>query len=528
MVHTNEGSRILLYDTTCRDGTQGEGISLSVDDKLKITSLLDELGVHYVEGGWPGSNPKDAEYFDRVRELQLNHTLIAAFGSTCRVGSTPGNDANVQALLRAETPVVTVVGKSSTLHVAEVLRTTPEENLRMIQESLAYLKSQGREVIYDAEHLFDGYKLDSQYAMDTLRAAVEAGADTVVLCDTNGGSLPWEIESITTDIRSHFPEVSLGIHAHNDGGAASANSLAAVRAGATQVQGTVNGYGERCGNADLCTLIPTLELKMGMHALLPGRLPRLTHLARTVAAITNQHPFRQAPYVGKSAFTHKAGMHVAAMRRAAESYQHLDPALVGNRSRVVVSELSGRGNLQTKIEELGIADLQQDDLPEVVQKVKELEHEGFSFEGAEASVEMLLHRARADYHPPFEMLDFMVVAEKRKGQGVFAQATIKVRVGEEVFHSAADGNGPVNALDRALRKALMPVYPHLGVFDLADYKVHILNGEHGTGATTRVFVDMQNETARWTTVGASTNIIEASWIALADAVEYGLSKYHAE
>jgi 2-isopropylmalate synthase len=525
---TNEASRILLYDTTCRDGTQGEGISLSVDDKLKITRLLDELGVHYVEGGWPGSNPKDVEYFDRVRTLPLNHTRIAAFGSTCRVGSAPADDANILALLRAETPVVTVVGKSSTLHVGEVLRTTPQENLRMIQQSLTYLKSQGREVIYDAEHFFDGYKADPQYAVDTRRAAVDGGADTVVLCDTNGGSMPWEIESVAQDVHLLLPEVSLGIHAHNDGGMAAANSLAAVRAGVIQVQGTVNGYGERCGNADLCTLVATLELKMGLQALLPGCLPRLTHVARSVAAITNQSLGRHAPYVGKSAFTHKAGMHVAAMRRTAESYQHLDPALVGNRSRVVVSELSGRGNLQTKVEELGIADLGPDDLPEVVQKVKELEHQGFSFEGAEASVEMLLHRSRPDYRPPFEMLDFMVVAEKRNGQASFAEATIKVRVGEDVFHSAADGNGPVNALDRALRKALIPVYPDLDVFDMADYKVHILNGDCGTGATTRVFVDMQNETARWTTVGASPNIIEASCIALADAVEYGLSTYHAK
>jgi 2-isopropylmalate synthase len=514
---------VLIYDTTCRDGTQGEGISLSLDDKLKITQLLDEAGVPYVEGGWPGSNPKDAEYFQRVRQLKLSNARIAAFGSTCRVGSQPEDDANIQALLSAETPVVTVVGKSSALHVQDVLRTTPEENVRMIRESLTYLKAQGREVIYDAEHFFDGYKVDPDYALRTLAAAAAAGADTLVLCDTNGGSMPWEVESITGEVRSLYPGMSLGIHAHNDGGLALANSLAAVRAGADHVQGTVNGYGERCGNADLCALIPNLCLKMGMEVLPPGQLGRLTQLARTVAAITNQPLRRQAPYVGKSAFTHKAGMHVSAMRRNPESYQHLDPALVGNRSRVVVSELSGRGNLQSKVEEIGIKDLEEGDVPGVVQRVKELEHQGFSFEGADASVEMLLQRARGDYSPPFEMLDFMVVVEHRKGQGVFAQAMIKVRVGGEIFHSAADGNGPVNALDRALRKALMPVYPHLTGFDLADYKVHILNGERGTKATTRVLVDMQNETHRWTTVGASANIIEASWMALADAVEYGLA-----
>ncbi|MDH4208743.1 MAG: citramalate synthase [Anaerolineae bacterium] len=523
-----EGPHIQLYDTTCRDGTQGEGISLSVEDKLKITILLDELGVRYVEGGWPGSNPKDAEYFARAQKLPFRHARLAAFGCTSRVGSTPEEDTNIQALLGAGTPVVTVVGKSSTLQVREVLRAALEENLDIIRASLAYLKGHGREVIYDAEHFFDGYKSDASYALSTLRAALEGGADTLVLCDTNGGSMPWEVEAISREIHSQFPEVPLGIHTHNDGGLAVANTLAAVRAGVTQVQGTLNGYGERCGNADLCALVSNLQLKMGAMVLPDGRLPTLTRLAGTVAGIVNQPLDHQAPYVGRSAFTHKAGMHVAAIRRNSESYQHLDPALVGNRSRVVVSELSGRGNLQSKVEELGINDMDQDRLPEVVGKVKELEHRGFSFEGAEASVETLLQRARANYRPPFEMLDFMVVVEHRKGQGVFAQATIKLRVNDEIFHSAAEGNGPVNALDRALRKALLPVYPELAAFDLADYKVHILNGEHGTGATTRVLVDMQNESHRWTTVGASPNIIEASWIALADAVEYGLANGRIE
>jgi 2-isopropylmalate synthase len=523
-VSRNERPQVLLYDTTCRDGTQGEGISLSVDDKLKITALLDELGVGYVEGGWPGSNPKDAEYFERVKRQQLRHARIAAFGCTCRVGSTPEEDSNIQALLSAETLAVTVVGKSSALHAREVLRAELEENLGMIRRSLACLKNQGREVIYDAEHFFDGYKTDARYTMSTLRAALDGGADTLVLCDTNGGSMPWEVEAISREIRSAFPKTTLGIHAHDDGGLAVANTLAAVRAGITQVQGTVNGYGERCGNADLCALVPNLQLKMGTTVLPDDRLPTLTRLAGAVAAIANQPLDQHAPYVGRSAFTHKAGMHVAAMRRNSHSYQHLDPALVGNRSRVVISELSGRGNLQSKVEELGIDDMDQGQLPEVVRRVKELEHRGFSFEGAEASVETLLQRARANYRPPFEMLDFMVVVEHRKGQGVFAQATIKLRVGDETFHSAAEGNGPVNALDRALRKALLPVYPELSAFDLADYKVRILNGEHGTGATTRVLVDMQNEPHHWTTVGASPNIIEATWIALADAVEYGLAK----
>jgi len=514
---------VTLYDTTLRDGTQGEGISLSVEDKLKITCLLDGLGVHYVEGGWPGSNPKDAEYFRRVRELNLEHTRIAAFGSTCRVGVKPEDDANIQALLAAETPVVTIVGKSWMLHVHDVLRTTPEENLRLIRESLACLKAHGREVIHDAEHFFDGHKADPEYAMATLQAAVEGGADTIVLCDTNGGSMPWEIASTVEEVRTTFPDVHLGIHAHDDGGLSVANSLAAIRAGATHVQGTVNGYGERCGNANLCTLIPNLEVKMGITALPAGRLPHLTRVARTVAAIANQPLHRQTAYVGRSAFAHKGGIHVSAMRRNVRSYQHMDPALVGNQLRILVSELSGRGNLLSKAEELGIPHEEIENLPGVLREIKHLEHQGFTFEGAEASVELLLRRARPGYHPPFEMLDFMVVVEHREGRGIFAEATIKVRADDQVFHTVAEGNGPVNALDTALRKALTPVYPHLARFNLADYKVHILDGDHGTAATTRVLIDMQNEMHRWSTVGASANIIEASWIALADAVEYGLT-----
>jgi 2-isopropylmalate synthase len=514
---------VALYDTTLRDGTQGEGISLSVEDKLKITHLLDRLGIDYVEGGWPGSNPKDAEYFRQVRELDLEHAQVAAFGSTCRVGSQPQEDANIQALLEAETPVVTVVGKSWTLHVRDVLRTTPKENLRIIQESLAYLTAHSREVIYDAEHFFDGHKADPGYAVATAQAAVEGGADALVLCDTNGGSMPWEIEAVVQEIQSTFPDILLGIHAHNDNGLAVANSLAAVRAGATHVQGTINGYGERCGNANLCTLIPNLELKMGLVALPPGQLAHLTRVARAVASTANQSLCRQAAYVGRSAFAHKGGIHVAAMRRNLESYQHIDPALVGNKPRVLVSELSGRGNLLSKAEETGIELQETEDLPGVLQTIKHLEHQGFTFEGAEASVELLLHRSQPGYCPPFEMLDFMVVVEHRERRGIFAEATIKIRAGDHVFHTAAEGNGPVNALDAALRKALTPVYPHLTHVNLADYKVHILDGDHGTAATTRVLIDMQNETHRWTTVGASANIIEASWIALADAVEYGLT-----
>jgi 2-isopropylmalate synthase len=520
-------TRLQLYDTTLRDGTQAEGISLSVEDKVKITRLLDDLGIDYIEGGWPGSNPKDAAYFERVRELELQHARITAFGSTCRVGSQPANDANIQAMVAADTPTIALVGKSWTLHVTEVLRTTPEENLRIIRESASYLKACDREVIYDAEHFFDGYKADPVYAVATLNAAMEGGADLLCLCDTNGGAMPWEVEAIVGEVREalapRYPDVALGIHAHNDGGLAVANTLAAVRAGATHVQGTINGYGERCGNANLCTIIPNLELKLQLPALPEDQLKQLTRVARTVTAIANQAPDRHAPFVGLSAFAHKGGIHVAAMRRNLLSYQHIDPALVGNESRVVISELAGRGNLLSKADEMGLDADELAEIPEVLQKIKELEYRGFTFEGAEASVELMLHRSRPDYTPPFELIDFMAVVEHRAGRGLLAEATVKVRVGDRVFHTAAEGNGPVNAMDQALRKALEPVYPRIADFELADYKVHILNSDAGTAATTRVLLDMENGSRRWSTVGASTNIIEASWTALADGVEYGLT-----
>ncbi|MCJ7739147.1 MAG: citramalate synthase [Anaerolineae bacterium] len=515
--------QIALYDTTLRDGAQAEGVSLSVDDKLKITSLLDEIGIHYVEGGWPGSNPKDVEYFQRVKDLDLKQTRIAAFGSTCRVGSQPEDDDNIKEMLGAETPTVTVVGKSWTLHVTDVLRTDLDENLRIIRESIEYLKAQGREVIYDAEHFFDGYAADEGYALETLRAAVAGGADLLVLADTNGGRTPWEIESAVGTVHRQIPEIRLGIHTHDDGGLALANSLAGVQAGATHVQGTINGYGERCGNANLCTVIPSLELKMGLLALPPGQLAHLTRLARTVASVANQPFDNRMAFVGRSAFAHKGGIHVSAMRRNVDSYQHIDPALVGNEPRILVSELSGRGNLISKAEGFGIASHEIDDLPGIIRKIKELEHRGFTFEGAEASVELLIRRAQSSYQAPFEMLDFMVVVEHRQGRGIFAEATIKVQVGDQIMHTAAAGDGPVNALDAALRKALIPAYPQLTKFGLVDYKVHIVDSEEGTGATTRVLIDSENGSRRWSTVGASANIIEASWLALQDAVEYGIT-----
>ncbi len=515
----------MIYDTTLRDGTQREGLSLTVQDKLRVAQLLDDLGVAYIEGGWPGSNPKDVEFFERAKTLGLKRARLAAFGATCRAGGgKPDDDANIRALLDAETPVVTVVGKTWTLHVTEVLQTTLEENLRIIRESLAYLKSRGREVIYDAEHFFDGYRADPAYALATLRAAFDGGADSISLCDTNGGAMPWQIEEIVNAVRAQFPTEPFGIHTHNDSECAVANSLAAARAGCTLVQGTVNGYGERCGNANLCAIIPDLELKLGFTCLPQGQLTRLTALAHAVAEIANLAPDDHMAYVGRSAFAHKGGIHVAAMRRNETSYQHVDPARVGNASRVVVSELSGRGNVLSKAEEFGVdVNNANTDVSAVLQRIKELEAQGFHFESAEASIELMLRRAQKDYRPLFEMIDFLVVVEKRQGRGLLAEANVKLRVGDEVVHVAAEGNGPVNALDTALRKALTPFYPALNAFHLADYKVRILDGSAGTAATTRVLIETANHVQRWSTVGASPNIIEASWLALCDSVEYGIS-----
>ncbi len=520
---------IQIYDTTLRDGTQREGLSLTCQDKLRVARLLDDLGVAYIEGGWPGSNPKDVEFFERAKTLQLKHARLAAFGATRRAGGgKPDDDANIRALLDAETPVVTVVGKTWTLHVTDVLQTTLEENLRIIRESLAYLKARGREVIYDAEHFFDGYRADPVYALATLRAAFEGNADSITLCDTNGGSMPWQIEETVRAVRAQFPDKPFGIHTHNDGECAVANSLAAARAGCNLVQGTINGYGERCGNANLCAIVPDLELKMGLTCLPAGNLARVTALAHAVAEIANLAPDDHMAYVGRSAFAHKGGIHVAAMRRNATSYQHIDPARVGNASRVVVSELSGRGNVLSKAEEFGVdVNNANTDVSAVLQQIKELEAQGFHFESAEASIEMMLRRAQKDYRPLFEMIDFLVVVEKRQGRGLLAEANVKLRVGDEVVHVAAEGNGPVNALDTALRKALVPFYPALNAFHLADYKVRILDGGAGTAATTRVLIETANHVQRWNTVGASPNIIEASWLALCDSVEYGIAVANA-
>jgi 2-isopropylmalate synthase len=517
-------SSIQIYDTTLRDGTQSEGFTLSANDKVRIAQRLDDLGVSFIEGGWPGSNPKDVEFFERARDIQWKHALVAAFGSTCRVKGGPDDDASMRALLDSHTPVCTIFGKTWTLHVTDVLLTTLEDNLRIIEQSVAYLRAHGKRVIYDAEHFFDGYRADPSYALETLSAAIRGGAELVVLCDTNGGTLPWELERVIRELKPALAG-PFGIHAHNDSECAVVNSLIAVRQGAVQVQGTINGVGERCGNANLISIMADLELKMGHRCLPAGSLDRLYELSHFVSEVANIAPDEHLPFVGKSAFAHKGGVHVAAMRRNGKSYQHVEPELVGNSMRVVVSDLSGRGNLLSKAEEHGV-EVQGAEVVSVLNDVKELEARGFSFEAAEASVAMMLKRQEVGYQPPFELVDFFVNVEHRQGRGIFAEAAVKVLVNGEVLHTAAEGNGPVNALDRALRKALIGYYPQLANFHLSDYKVRILDSDRGTEAITRVLIDTRNSTSRWSTVGASTNIIEASWQALVDSIEYGLRLAH--
>jgi 2-isopropylmalate synthase len=511
-----------VYDTTLRDGSQREGISYTLEDKLRIADRLDAFGVSYIEGGWPGSNPKDLEFFERGRERGWKHAKLSAFGMTRRAGIRAEDDKNLQALLLAGTPACTVVGKTSVLHVTEVVRTTLDENLKMIEESVAFLRDNGREVIYDAEHFFDGYRLDPAYALETLRAAKRGGARMLVLCETNGGGLPWDVQEAVTKVAAELSH-PLGIHAHDDTGCGVANSLAAVLGGARHVQGTINGFGERCGNANLSVIIPNLELKLGFATLPPGKLQEIAELSRFVADVANVTHDAHMAYVGRSAFAHKGGIHVAAMRRHADSYQHVAPEKVGNVMRVVVSELSGRGSVRSKAEELGVKIGEGAEL-ETLNEIKAAEARGLSFESAEASVALLLLRRAPGYSPLFEVLDYEAQVGKRQGTQTYAEGIVKVRVGSQVLHTVADGNGPVSALDAALRKALAPMYPAVEHMRLADYKVRILDGTEGTSAITRVLIDSRDEQGSWSTVGASSNIIEASIHALVDSIEYGLVK----
>ena len=521
--------RVVLYDTTLRDGTQREGMVLSLADKVRIARRLDEAGFPYIEGGWPGSNPKDVDFFEAARGMTWATARIAAFGSTRHRTNRPDDDPNLRALVEAGTPVVTIFGKSWLLHVVDVLGATAKENLAMIGDSVAFCGQGGREVVYDAEHFFDGYKADRDYALATLRAAHAAGASTLVLCDTNGGCITNEVSAIVRDVIDTLAlPTRFGIHVHDDAGLAVANSLAAVQAGVRHVQGTINGYGERCGNANIVTVWADLSLKMGVTTVPDGGdLGGLPELSRYVAGIANITPDAHQPYVGASAFAHKGGVHGAATAKVRHAYQHVDPALVGNETRLVVSELGGRVNTQWRAEQLGHELEGVVDPRELSRLIKQLESEGASFEGAEASFELLIRRHQADYQAPFRLLDFTVFVESRDGRDLRAEATVKVEVEGEVLHTAADGNGPVNALDAALRKALGAFYPQLDGVHLVDYKVRILDGDAATAAKTRVVIDSASEWGTWSTGGADTNIIAASWQALGDSLEYALWKSDA-
>ena len=527
---------VVLYDTTLRDGAQGEGLILSLNDKLRIARMLDEYGMPYIEGGWPGSNPKDIEFFAAARSVRWGSARLAAFGSTRHRANRPEEDPNLRELVAAETPVVTIFGKSWLLHVTEVLGATPAENLDMIADSVAFVADRGREAVYDAEHYFDGFKSDRDYALDTVRVARQAGARSVVLCDTNGGTLTDELVAIvrdtmaTLDADPDAPAVAWGIHTHNDAELAVANSLAAVAAGVRHVQATINGYGERCGNANMVSILANLALKTD-NALVPaggGDLADLTSLSRSVAEIANVAPNDFQPYVGRSAFAHKGGVHGAAVAKVERSYQHIDPVSVGNEGRLVVSELGGRANTAIRAEQLGHRLEGVVDPRELSRLIKQLEADGLAFEGAEASFELLIRRHQPGYAAPFRIVDFTVLVEQRDGRELRAEATVKVEVDGETLHTAADGNGPVNALDIALRKALGAFYPQLDAVHLVDYKVRILDGDAATGARTRVVIDSRDGERAWSTMGSDTNIITASCIALGDSLEYAIWKSSAE
>jgi 2-isopropylmalate synthase len=516
--------KVYLYDTTLRDGTQGEGICLTADDKLKIAMKLDQFGMDYIEGGWPGSNPKDMEFFHRVKDLPLKHAVVTAFGSTRRPNCPVEEDQNIRCLVEAGVKACTIFGKSWDFHVTEALQTTLDENLAMISESVAYLKDQGMEVIYDAEHFFDGFKANPEYAMATVKAASEAGAKWIVLCDTNGGSLPMMVHEIVTWVVKELP-APIGIHAHNDGELAVANSIMAVEAGARQVQGTINGFGERCGNANLCSVIPNLQLKAKNPVVTPQQLNMLTEVSRYVNEIANVVPPNNQPFVGYSAFAHKGGVHVSALLKNSSTYEHIKPELVGNKQRVLVSELSGVSNLRYKAEELNLdIDLDSPQARAVIEKIKQLEHQGYQFEGAEASLELLVMKASGQVEEIFELQSFKLLIEKHADRDIVSEAVIKLKVNGETVHTAAEGNGPVNALDNALRKAVDEHYPELKNMHLSDYKVRVLDEKDGTEAKVRVLIESTDHTRNWNTVGVSGNIIEASWQALIDSMRYALLK----
>ena len=517
-------NKITLYDTTLRDGTQGEQVNFSAEDKLRIARKLDGFGISYVEGGWPGSNPKDARFFEMAQEVDFKDARFTAFGSTRRPGTAPEMDENIRALLKAETKTLTIFGKSWDLHATEILKASLEENLMMIEETVAYLKGKTREVIYDAEHFFDGYKANPSYAMKTLAAAQEGGADVIVLCDTNGGNMPQEIEEIMVNVAPSLG-VLIGIHAHNDCGLALANSLIAVQAGARMVQGTINGYGERCGNVDLISVIGNLQLKMGYTCIAEENLKQLTELSRYVSEVANVPPLNQRPFVGKSAFTHKGGVHVSAIQKNPAAYEHMNPQQVGNRRRVLVSDLSGKSNIDYKAREMEIKlGGNGYDSEKIVGEIKRLEDEGYEFDAAEGSLELLIKKVTGQFQEPFTLESFRVTTEKNRSGPGTCQATIKISVGEEDEITAAEGDGPVNALDNALRKALTKFFPQIVEMGLVDFKVRVIDGGGGTASKVRVQIESRDSREIWSTIGVSENVIEASWQALVDSFQYKLSK----
>jgi 2-isopropylmalate synthase len=518
---------VKIYDTTLRDGSQSEHILFSVEDKLRIAKKLDRLGIHYIEGGWPGANPKDTDFFKRIKDVQLKNAKVVAFGSTRRAGLSVEEDKNLKSILDADTPVVCIFGKSWDLHVKDALNISREENLTLIGDSVRYLKSMGREVIYDAEHFFDAYKDNPDYAMDTLGMAENAGADIIVLCDTNGGALPYEIKDIINSVKTRI-KTPLGIHAHNDSDMAVANSVIAVRMGIRHVQGTMNGYGERCGNANLCSIIPNVKLRLKIDCITDEQLKQLTQTSRYVSEIANLSPQNNLPFVGSSAFAHKGGIHVSAVQKNPLTYEHVDPGTVGNARRVLVSELAGRSNILVKAKEYGY-DLDKNSrrVQKILGRLKELESQGYQFEGAEASFELLMKKTFGKSKTFFDLEGFRVIVGTRENK-LISEATVKVIVDGKKEHTAAEGNGPVNALDNAFRKALEKFYPEIRGAYLTDYKVRVLDEKEGTGARVRVLIQSSDDKSSWGTVGVSENIIEASWLALADSYEYKLMKLKAE
>jgi 2-isopropylmalate synthase len=514
--------QVYLYDTTLRDGTQAEDFNLTLADKIRVALKLDDIGIHYIEGGWPGSNPKDEEFFSEIRNYELKRAKIAAFGSTHHPDKRAEHDANLRALLDAKTPVVTIFGKSWTVHVKEALKTTLNKNLQIIQDSVAFLRPHVQTLFYDAEHFFDGFRDNPEYALATLAKAVEGGAECLILCDTNGGNLPSTIQEAIKAVQGRFPDVPLGIHAHNDSDLAVANSLAAVEMGVVQVQGTFNGVGERCGNANLCSIIPALCLKMNIPCVAPEDLKKLRRVSRFILEIANVPPNRYQPYVGRSAFAHKGGVHISAVERSPRTYEHIDPELVGNKRRFLISDLSGRAAVQRKAVEFGIPLSSKDPVAlQVLNQIKELEHQGYQFEAAEASFELLINKAMGRFKKYFELIGYRVVDQKLSENGEpVSEATIRVRVGGQEEHTAALGQGPVNALDNALRKALEKFYPELKGMELTDYRVRVLPGKEGTAAKVRVLIESHDGKEHWGTVGVSHDILEASWQALVDSINY--------